>query len=142
MGYAEKSIPEIVREQFSYGDVFTMKRKDGQVNIGGVLAIRNDKELFQRCQSMVVLLEGFPPTGDWSIWRPAWPEGSGTGDYLTSVSRVSLRYLLQDAGVPVQSFIGGHAVFVDVGRIYLRCKIQYPAHAFAVACMWKVVFVQ
>ena len=27
IGYAEKSIPEIVREQFSYGDVFTMAKK-------------------------------------------------------------------------------------------------------------------
>lgn len=41
---------------------------------------------------------------------------------------------LQQAGVPVQSPIGGHAVFVDVGRILpMMPKTQYPAHAFAVA---------
>ncbi|HAI52802.1 MAG TPA: tryptophanase, partial [Firmicutes bacterium] len=41
---------------------------------------------------------------------------------------------LQQAGVPVQSPVGGHALFVDVGRILPEMpKTQYPAHAFAVA---------
>jgi tryptophanase len=141
MGYAEKSIPEIVREQFSYGDVFTMSaKKDGLVNIGGVLAIRNDKELFQRCQSMVVPLEGFPTYGglagrDMEALAIGLKEVVQE-DYLTQrISQVHLLgTLLQDAGVPVQSPIGGHAVFVDVGRILPEMpKIQYPAHAFAVA---------
>jgi tryptophanase len=57
-------------------------------------------------------------------------------DYLAQrISQVGLLgKLLQDAGVPVQSPIGGHAVFVDAGRILPDMpKTQYPAHAFAVA---------
>lgn len=45
-GYADKSIPEIAREMFSYCDGFTASlKKDGHANMGGVLAFR-DKGYF------------------------------------------------------------------------------------------------
>lgn len=140
-GYAHKSISEIVLEQFYYGDAFTMSaKKDGLVNIGGVLAIRENKELFHRCQAMVVPLEGFPTYGglagrDMEALAIGLKEVVEE-DYLTQrISQVGLLgKLLQDTGIPVQSPIGGHAVFVDVGRILPDMpKSQYPAHAFAVA---------
>mgnify|MGYP000889348521 FL=1 len=140
-GYAHKSIPEIVKEQFANCDVFTMSaKKDGLVNMGGILAIREDESLFRRCQAMMVPLEGFPTYGglagrDMEALAIGLKEVVDE-DYLTQrISQVTfLGKLLQDAGVPVQSPIGGHAVFVDVGRILPQMpKTQYPAHAFAVA---------
>ncbi|NWG14977.1 MAG: tryptophanase, partial [Acidobacteria bacterium] len=46
-GYADRSIAEIVREEFSYADGFLMSaKKDAIVNIGGLLGVRNP-ELFE-----------------------------------------------------------------------------------------------
>ncbi|NMB00344.1 MAG: tryptophanase [Firmicutes bacterium] len=140
-GYQDKSIPEIVKEMFSYGDGFTMSaKKDGLVNIGGILAIREDEELFRQCQAMIVPFEGFPTYGglagrDMEALAIGLKEVVQE-DYLTQrISQVALLgKQLQDAGVPVQSPIGGHAVFVDVGNILPDMpKTHYPAHAFAVA---------
>ncbi|HHY36975.1 MAG TPA: tryptophanase, partial [Firmicutes bacterium] len=62
-GYADKSIPEIVREIFSYADGCTMSgKKDGLANIGGFVAMR-DEELYRRVQVWGVLFEGFPTYG-------------------------------------------------------------------------------
>lgn len=33
------------------------------MNIGGILAVKEDEELFRACQALVVPYEGFPPTG-------------------------------------------------------------------------------
>ena len=47
-GYANKTIPKIVQEMFSYVDGFTMSlKKDGICNIGGFLAFR-DRGVFHR----------------------------------------------------------------------------------------------
>lgn len=45
-GYSDRTIPEIVREMFSYADGFTLSlKKDGLSNMGGVLSFR-DRGLF------------------------------------------------------------------------------------------------
>ena len=46
-GYAQRSILEIVTEMFSCGDALTLCAiKDGLVNIGGILAVKEEEELF------------------------------------------------------------------------------------------------
>ena len=62
-GYENKTILEIVREMFSYSDGATMSgKKDGIVNIGGFLALR-DEDLFLAAKELVVVFEGMPSYG-------------------------------------------------------------------------------
>ena len=139
-GYEDKSILEIVREMFSYGDAMTMSaKKDGLVNIGGVLAIKEDERLFRACQAMIVPLEGFPPYGgnagsDMEALAIGLQEVVDEKHLAQRIGQVNLLgSLLKDAGVPVQTPIGGHAVFVDAGWVLPEMpKDQFPGHALAV----------
>ena len=62
-GYADKTPLEIAQEMFSYVDGCTMSaKKDGLANIGGFLALNNEK-LAQQCKNVLILTEGFPTYG-------------------------------------------------------------------------------
>ena len=140
-GYEKAPLEEIILEMFSCGDALTMSaKKDGLVNIGGVLAIKEDEELFRKCQSMIVPLEGFPTYGglagrDMEALAVGLKEVVQE-DYLRQrIGQVQfLGQKLSRAGIPVQQPIGGHAVFVDAGKILPNLpKTQFPAQALAVA---------
>ena len=62
-GFADMSIKDIVRLEFSYADGCTMSgKKDCLTNIGGFLCM-NDDELFLQAKGMVVQFEGMPSYG-------------------------------------------------------------------------------
>ncbi len=136
--YKDKSIGEIVKEMFSYGDGATMSgKKDCLVNIGGFLAL-NDEELFQKATQLVVLFEGMPSYGglagrDMEAMARGIRESI---DYYYIKHRVEqVRYLgekLDQAGVPIVKPIGGHAVFLDAKRFLPHIpQEQFPAQALA-----------
>ena len=59
VGYSGKSILEIARETFGYGDgCTTSSKKDGLVNIGGLLCFR-DEALYKRAWEFEIPYEGF-----------------------------------------------------------------------------------
>ncbi|MGM0436489.1 MAG: tryptophanase [Bacillota bacterium] len=136
--YKEKSILEIAREAFSYADIFLMSaKKDGLVNMGGIIAIKDDVALFQKCQTRIVPMEGFPTYGgmsgrDMDALAVGLQEALDI-DYLRHRTDQA-RYLgdkLKEAGVPIQYPVGGHAVFVDVAKILPDIPFdQFPAQSF------------
>jgi len=139
-GWADRSIPEIARELFSYGDGCTMSaKKDGLVNIGGFLAL-NNQEWAERITNLLILVEGFSTYGGLA-GRDLEAISIGLRevldeDYLAfRTGQVQhLGELLEDAGVPIVKPVGGHAVYLDVRRFMPHMpQSQYPGQALVVA---------
>ncbi len=139
-GYGEKSLPDIAREMFSYADGCTMSaKKDAFANIGGFLALRDEK-LASRCRNLLILTEGFPTYGGLA-GRDLEAIAVGLEEVLEEPYlhyRIrSIEYLnekLHAAGVPVIRPAGGHAVYIDASRFLAHIPVeQYPAQALACA---------
>ncbi|SKB79216.1 tryptophanase [Soonwooa buanensis] len=118
-GQKERSIKEICKEMFSYGDGMTMSsKKDGLVNIGGFIAL-NNQEVFEKASNFTIIYEGFITYGgmagrDMAALAVGLDEATESAYLESRISQVEyLGNKLIEYGVPVQKPIGGHAVFVD-----------------------------
>jgi tryptophanase len=118
-GYAEKTIREIALEFFSYADAMTMSsKKDALVNIGGFIGFRSE-EMYRSAITFNIMFEGFVTYGgmagrDMEALAQGLMEGTEF-EYLQSrVHQVEyLGMKLKNLGIPVQSPIGGHAIFIE-----------------------------
>jgi tryptophanase len=139
-GQGDRDVRDIVREMASLADGMTMSaKKDPLGNIGGWLAM-NDESLADECRTLLVLTEGFPTYGglagrDLDALAQGLREAV-QHDYLRYRIR-STAYLgeaLVEAGVPVVQPIGGHAVYLDAGRLLPHIDpLEYPGQALAIA---------
>ena len=117
--HENKTIKEIVKEMFSYGDGCTMSgKKDCLTNIGGFLCM-NDEELYTNACGMVVQFEGMPSYGgmagrDMEAMAIGLQE-SVNFDYISHrVNQIKyLGELLESENVPMVKPFGGHAIFLD-----------------------------
>ena len=138
-GYKDKSPLEIAQEIFSYADGITMSaKKDALVNIGGFLAMQDEK-LATQCRNLLIVTEGFPTYGGLA-GRDLEAVAQGLEEvldenYLHYRIR-SVTYLgdkLVAAGVPIIEPPGGHAIYLDAKRFLP----QIPSHQFpgqAIVC--------
>lgn len=137
-GYQNKSIKEIVHEEFSYADGCTMSgKKDCLTNIGGFLCM-NDEDLFLAAKELVVVYEGMPSYGgmagrDMEAMARGLRESVQEAYIEHRIKQV--RYLgdrLMEAGVPIVQPTGGHAVFLDARRFCPHLtQDQFPAQSLA-----------
>jgi tryptophanase len=137
-GYADWTLPEIARKMFDLADGFTMSaKKDAIVHIGGILATRRDDwaELFR---NELILGEGYLTYGGLAgrdlECMAVGLEESLDPHYLRYRTR-SIAYFaegLQRAGFPTVRPPGGHAVFVDAGRLLSHlAATQFPGVSLA-----------
>ncbi len=138
-GYENRSIREIVKEMFSYADAMTMSsKKDGIVNIGGFIAMRDEK-LFKQATIYNIMFEGYITYGgmagrDMNALAQGLHE-STTFEYLESrIGQVHyLGQKLKEFGIPIQEPVGGHAVFVDALKFFPHIpQSEYVAQLLAV----------
>jgi tryptophanase (EC 4.1.99.1) len=127
-GYQNKSIKEIIREMFSYGDMFTMSaKKDAIVNMGGLLGVKDaNSPMILKIKANCISFEGFFTYGglsgrDLEALAIGLYEGIDN-DYLRyRIGQVEyLAARLDDAGIGYQTPAGGHGVFVDARAM---CRI-------------------
>jgi len=138
-GYADKSIREIVAEMYSYADAMTMSsKKDGIVNIGGLIATRRE-DWFEQATTFNIMFEGFITYGgmagrDMNALAVGLEEVTEATYLEYRINQVAyLGRKLTEFGVPVQKPYGGHAIFVDAKRFLpLVPKEEYIAQTLAV----------
>jgi len=137
-GRKDRSVVEIAREVFRLADGCTFSgKKDGLVNMGGFLAL-NDDRLAAEARNLLILTEGFPTYGGCAA-RDLEALAVGLQEVLDEdyleYRLATVRYLakgLEEVGIPTLHPPGGHAVFIDAHRLLPHIPAEnYPGHALA-----------
>jgi tyrosine phenol-lyase len=137
-GFADRSIADIVKEICSYTEGAWMSgKKDALVNIGGYLALRDEK-VYEEASNMVVVYEGLHTYGglagrDMEAMAIGIRESIEYDHIRARVGQVIyLGEKIASEGVPIVQPIGGHAVFIDArGFLPHLDQDDYPAQRLA-----------
>lgn len=137
-GQAHRTARDIAHEIFSLADGCIMSgKKDGLVNIGGFIALRNEAWV-TTLRSLLILTEGFPTYGglaarDLEAFAVGLDEVLDERylEYRLAVTRY-LAERLNALGIPTVQPPGGHAVYIDAKSFLPHIEPQhFPGQALA-----------
>jgi tryptophanase len=138
-GFERLTPKQVAQAMFSYADGCTFSaKKDALANIGGMLCT-NDDRLAALERDLLILTEGFPTYGglagrDLEAIAVGLEEVLDP-DYL-EYRIASTRYLgrhIADHGVPIVEPPGGHAIYIDAGRMLPHIpRHEFPGQSLAV----------
>ena len=135
-GQAGQTPKAIARAMFALADGCTMSaKKDGLANIGGFLAL-NDDRWADTARALLILTEGFPTYGGLA----GYDLEAIAGGLEEVVEEPYLRYRIRsieylgqqllDADVPILRPPGGHAIYLDARALLPHIPpLQYPGIA-------------
>lgn len=138
--FKNSSIQDIVKEIFSYADMFTMSaKKDAIVNMGGLIGIKDSNELYQKVKANTICFEGFTTYGGLSgreLESLAIGLTEGLDENYLRYRIGQLEYLasiLDDNGIAYQAPVGGHGLFVDAKKLLPHIPYnEFPGQALAI----------
>ncbi len=139
-GYADRSLREILLEMCDLTDGCTVSgKKDCLVNIGGFLAVNDDK-LAAQARNLCVAFEGLHTYGglagrDLEAMAIGLAESLDENHMRARIGQVHyLGQKLIDAGIPIVKPIGGHGVFINAERFLPHIpREHFPAQALTAA---------
>ncbi len=134
-------IKDIVRQIFSYADMFIMSaKKDTIVNMGGLLGVKDEKSPhILGIKGNCISYEGFYTYGglagrDLNALAVGLYEGIEEAYLAYRIGQMEyLAALLDDIGVAYQAPVGGHGVFLDAAAMFPHIPYyEYPGQVLAV----------
>ena len=133
-------IKSIIKKLFSLTDIaFMSVKKDGLANSGGFI-VTNDKSLAAKLRELAVLYEGFVTYGGMA-GREMETIARGLEEVVDPIyleHRIGqIAYLhgeLAKIGIPLIHPPGGHAVYIDAGKLFSHIpQSEFPGQALVVA---------
>lgn len=137
--YADTKVRDILLEMLLYGDGCTVSgKKDFLINIGGLLAFKDNAEWAEKSEHLLRIYEGNVTDGGLSASDLA-AIAVGVDEMLSDryiSARVrqtaALGQMLLDAGVPIVTPPGSHAIFLDAKSFLPHIdQDEYPAQRLA-----------
>ena len=137
--YTTTKIRDILREMLLYGDGCTVSgKKDFLINIGGLLAYRDNAEWAEKSLDKLRVYEGNVTDGGLAAGDLAaiaqGVEEMLDDRYIRARVRqtAALGQMLLDAGVPIVTPPGSHAIFLDAKRFLPHIdQDEYPSQRLA-----------